>query len=374
MIRTDSVAGVVSRSLVFGIGLAVVVCMPSTARGAFIRSIWHNGGGDHEFTNPANWGGEAPGLPGNTEDPGGDVSNAIIQSDGPANLNSPFTPAYDFDVLIVRGSQTLNINADLNITNVPISIGNSGSADTVNHSNGTVTASALSIYTTNCVYNMSSGTLALVTGNINSGTMNQSGGSVVVSNLYVESGTVSNSAQYTLSGGTLTATSMVLRASGTVRVTGGSLNKTPLIHNGDNLHIDSGGLLEISGGVHDLRGRIYNYGTVRIVGNAATIAAHQLPGVNGTYEFVLDADGVSTLDYDSWVATANITINIDGSNYIGSNANIVLMDAAGGLLNTSTTVNVYGFNSGYGATVEQDQDADEVRLMIQLLGSVFVVR
>jgi hypothetical protein len=360
--------------IVWGVGLMVVMALlPLVANGAFIRSIWHNGGGDHEFTNPANWGGEAPGLPGNTEDTN-DVSNAIIQSAGPANLNSPFTPAYDFDVLIVRNSQTLNINADLNITNVPISIGNSGSSDTVNHSNGTVTASALSLYTTNCVYNLSSGRVDIVTGNIDSGTMNQAGGDVTVSNLYIASGAVSNSAQYALSGGTLTATSITVRASGELHLTGGSLVTTPLAHNGDSLHIDPGGLLEISGGVHDIRGRIYNYGTVRIIGDGAMISLYQLPGASGTYEFVLDDDGVSTLDYDSWVSPENVTIDIDGSSYTGGDANIALMTAAGGLLSTSTAVNVSGFTSGYGATVEQDQDADQVRLMIQLLGSVFVVR
>ncbi|MBT3194817.1 MAG: hypothetical protein HN341_19900 [Verrucomicrobia bacterium] len=369
------------REFVRAVGLVVVAaCLPLVADGADIRVIWANAGGDREFTNVDNWHTQTNAsvhqLPGYAADTGnGDISNAIIQGSGPASLNSPFTPAYDFDVLIVRGSQTLNINADLNITNVPISVGNSGSTDTVNHSNGVVTASALSIYTTNCTYNMSSGTLALVTGNIDSGLMNQSGGDVTVSNLYVGSDAVSNSAQYNLSGGTLTATSVTVRASGELRLTGGSLVKTPLIHNGDNLHIDPGGLLEISGGVHDLYGRIYNYGTVRVIGNAATIDLHQLPSGSGTYAFVLDADGVSTLDYDSWVATTNLTIDVDGSSYTGSDANIILMDAAGGLLNTSTLVNVSGFDDEYIATVVQDMDLDEVRLTIDhITGSVFIVR
>jgi len=198
------------------------------------------------------------------------------------------------------------------------------------------------------------------------GIVNQSTGTVTTSTLTINSSGTGDASQYNLSGGgTLTATGIVVKASGELNLTGGSLNTTPVVQNHNALQIDSGGLVAISGGTHDIYGRIWNAGTLRVIGNASTIAIHQIQGgLAGTYEFILDSDGVSTLADDSWVALDGVTISVAGTAYSGGNTNILLFDSQN-LVSTSTTVNVTGFDGArYAATVTQDQAADEVMLVI----------
>ncbi len=186
-----------------------------------------------------------------------------------------------------------------------------------------------------------------------------SGGTLTTISVDVES-----SATCLISGGTLTATGVVVRASGELNVTGGALNTTAVLGTDSALEIKSGGLAEISGGTHDIYGRILNYGTLRVTGNAATIAIHEIPNVSdGTFEFTLDSDGVSTLTDDSWIGLGNATISVDGSAYSGGESNILLFDS-NNLVSTSTVVNVSGFHSKYSVSVTQDQDAEEVTLVI----------
>ena len=185
--------------------------------------------------------------------------------------------------------------------------------------------------------------------------------------LAVSAGTVD------IAGGTLTVTGVTVAASSTLDLTGGTLDLTPVAQNSNSLQINGGGVVEISGGTHDLYGRIYNYGTFRVTGNAATIAVHQLAGVVGTWEFVLDSDGVSTLVDDSWTSLGSATLNVDGSAYTGGDTSILLFDSQD-LTAVSSSVNITGFEPTYVASVEQDQDTDDVTLVITSKSSIFRFR
>lgn len=139
---TSEIVGLIALAFV------ALTLAPAAANAQLMRTSWTNAAGDFEFTNAGNWTGlEAPGLPGNQPDSGGgETTNAIIQGAVTSNLNSNFTAANPFDVLIVRSGATLNIAADLNTNNSPILFGQSGGfTDTIGHTAGTVTATNLSI-------------------------------------------------------------------------------------------------------------------------------------------------------------------------------------------------------------------------------------
>ena len=143
-----------------------------------VRVVWDNGGGDQEFTNPNNWNaGWDPSLPGGNPNqlPGyeaGAPSNAIMQTGGVTNLNSPFTPANFFTPLIVRGGHTFNINADLTISGTDFRAGQTGTGNTVNQNAGTLNTGGgnLSIgdagFASTGSYNLNGGNLIANTVNI----------------------------------------------------------------------------------------------------------------------------------------------------------------------------------------------------------------
>jgi hypothetical protein len=140
------------------------------------RSIWNNATGDYEFTTAGNWGGEAPGLPGNQPDSGGgETTNAIIQRSGPVNLTSNFTAANPFDVLIIRGGLTLNVAADMDLNGSPLLLGQTDPGNLLNQTAGTVSVTNLNI-----------GDLAQTgeegTYNLSGGTLNATGGITINDN------------------------------------------------------------------------------------------------------------------------------------------------------------------------------------------------
>lgn len=144
----------------------------STIFAADTRVSWGNSGGN-EFTNPLSWNAFAdPGasseLPGYALDSGNSV--AIIQSGNAANLNSDFTPANNFDGVLVRSTRTLNINALLNIPGTRLGLENTNVGSTaVNQSAaGSVIANRINI-------NNSGGATAFNTYNMNGGSITLSG-------------------------------------------------------------------------------------------------------------------------------------------------------------------------------------------------------
>ncbi len=316
--------------LALGVSLSVALCLPLPAR-AEKRVIWNNGGGDSEFTNSNNWSrqdGGGAALPGYAPDTN-ENSNAIIQHNGPANLNSPFTPAYDFDVLVVRNSQTLNINADLNITNIPISVGHAPSADTVNHSNGTVTASALSINTQDSIYNLLGGSLVL-------------GSNTAL--------TVSQTGTMSIAGGTLTnANQMSFSGDGRVVQTGGLVTINEGRNPAQGVTIINSDM-EIHGGTNIVHGQIWvgqnTPAEIRVVGSDAVISWSGLnegPATHyGHFTFMLDENGVSPINVVTWMSLSNATIVVDGAGFPVRTAgptNIVLFNSIGyaGAIATNTT-------------------------------------
>jgi fibronectin-binding autotransporter adhesin len=255
---------------------------------------------------------------------------------------------------------TNTYTGDTTITGVPLTIGGAGSLGSGSYAGAIVMNKALT-YSSSADQTLSGN----ITGGANTLTKDTSAASTLtltgtstLEYLAVSAGTVD------IAGGTLTVTGVTVAASSTLDLTGGTLDLTPVAQNNNSLQINGGGVVEISGGTHDLYGRIYNYGTFRVTGDAATIAIHQISNVGGTWEFVLDSDGVSTLVDDSWISLSGETINVDGSAYTGGDTEILLFDSSN-LLTTSTVVNVTGFSSDYlYAIVTQDMDTDHVTLVI----------
>ena len=338
--------------LAFGVFLSVAIGLPRVAH-AEKRVSWNNAGGDNEFTNSNNWSrldGLGAALPGYAPDTN-ENSNAIIQSAGPCNLNSPFTPAHFFDILVVRNSQTLNINADLNITNIPISVGHDTSADTVNHSNGTVTASSLSINTADSIYNLMGGALALASNTTLS--VNQTG------TLSIAGGTLTNANQMSFSGD-----GKVLQTGGLVTINEGrSPAQGVTVINSD---------MEIHGGTNIIHGQIFvgqNIPVeVKVVGSDAVISWSGLnegPATHyGHFTFTLDENGVSPINVVTWMSLSNATIVVDGAGFpvrTGGPTNIVLFDSAGYAGTPATNTTYLNFDPA--ATVEFVHDQSVTHAM-----------
>lgn len=110
---------------------------------------------------------------------------------------------------------------------------------------------------------------------------------------------ISNTAQLNLNGGALSFAD-------------GNANTSPL-------NIGNDAVLNITGGDHNLYGRvdIFGEGTIRVTGDAATIDLRQLVKSGGpnTFEFIFDSTGVSSLDYYSYFGAADQILYVDGSAY-----------------------------------------------------------
>lgn len=191
------------------------------------------------------------------------------------------------------------------------------------------------------------------------GTLNQSAGTVNSADIKIGLGVVNG--VYNLGGsGILTAASGVVQvgANGTMNVSGGAMTITrPAPNNTTALSVYSGGLLEISGGEHSIGGRINNNGTLRVSGDGATIGIHQINASSGDFEFIFDADGVSTLASDSWVDFSGASLIVDGSSYTGGNTSFDLVTTGDRLLGgfDAGNITVTGFGvEGVEYTLTQD--------------------
>lgn len=97
------------------------------------------------------------------------------------------------------------------------------------------------------------------------------------------------------------------------------------------VRIQSGAVLNISGGTHSLPGRISGTtsvnGTIRVTGNDATISMKQVIGFPGTLDFVFDADGISFLDFWSYFYASQTKLTVDASAYQGGSGHFKLVEA-----------------------------------------------
>ncbi len=349
-----------------------------------------------------------------------DTNNVIIENGATVTLDQ----ADIASLLRVNESGTFAVGQDVAITlSAALQVGFQG-AGTVNQSTGTVTTASLAVnsaVTTNLSqYNLSGGTVSVTSAlAVNEGgELNQSGGSLSVSG----TADVNRGGELNLSGGVLTAsTAPTVNSGGELNVSGGRL----AISGNNALSVASGGLVDISGGSvwRDLNeghmsvgvaggtirvrdgGALLLTNTVEYVatktlvfgggstleigangilnvhsqfsirdGSALTVSDRGADirigwlgtgGVGGDLAFELDEAGVSTVNVvGGWCSLGDIELTVDGSAYTGGSTTSVLVDAVN-LHNTSTVVNVTGFNSGYTATVVQDQDVDEVQLIIE---------
>ncbi|VGO12498.1 hypothetical protein PDESU_01051 [Pontiella desulfatans] len=235
---------------------------------------------DSEWDNAANW--DLARVPGAL---GADL--AMIDSASVVNVSSNYSGIYAWET-VVKGGALLNIAADL-----------IGGADTMVGSDGDY------------------------------GFVYQTAGDNEVETLTVGDAAALSNSVYTLSGGTLTTLGeLVINSGGVMKVTGGSMEvATAVSSTARGVALASGGVLEISGGTYQDTSRIWGESgcTVRIIGDAADITVHQLFGrYYGSFDFILNETGVSTLKNNSWGSLGTVTFNIDGAAYTGGPKDIVL--------------------------------------------------
>ena len=156
-----------------------------------------------------------------------------------------------------------------------------------------------------------------------------------------------SSAVYTLSGGTHEAALVKVNANGVLRVTGGTVTTgNGIAGNKGALSVGPGGVVEVSGGTYidTSRMSLNADGTFRIIGDDADVTVHQLFWAYGTFDFVLDETGVSTLVNDSYGSMSACNFTIDGSGYTGGAKDILLFSATAsyGALGTNYTVTGLG--------------------------------
>ena len=168
------------------------------------------------------------------------------------------------------------------------------------------------------------------------GVVNQSGGTAGAVNLYLGEG----------------------GSSGTYNMSGGILN-VGTVDAGTYLTLLANNLINFSGGTSTINGRVScgSTSTIRVTGSDATVNLYQATGtMAGTYEFIFDAAGVSSLDYSSYVQfAAGAKLVVDGSAYTRGPASFTLIDtyATGMLMDfAAENITVTGFPGGY--TLEQN--------------------
>jgi len=134
--------------------------------------------------------------------------------------------------------------------------------------------------------------------------------------------------------------------------------------------------MRITGGTVALSGQIYvgsNTPTVfEIIGDDANVSMVRLNtagGPKGLFRFVLDETGVSTINVPGWMNLSNLAVEVDGSQYEGGPASIVLIDS-NNLVSPGDPAKftVTGFaEKGLTASVIQDQTngKDWVLLVIE---------
>ncbi len=143
----------------------------------------------------------------------------------------------------------------------------------------------------------------------------------------------------------------------------------------------NGGTLALRGGLPSSNAtlRVFNGSTFKVVGGSGEsidVAAFVSDGAAGsTLAFELDEAGVGTLNVITGAcALADFALTVDGSAYAGGTGSMVLIDTPD-LQSISTDVTLTGFSQNrYVVSLVQDQAADEVRLLVEGAGTVFVVR
>lgn len=159
-----------------------------------------------------------------------------------------------------------------------------------------------------------------------------------------------------------------LTGSGRLIVYGGSFS----LRGGGAADLTRLGLLtEISGGTFLIEGQqlLESSGVLRVVGDnpSMDIRLQRLSASSsGTFQFVMDATGVGTVNFDYWINLGSVAVHADGSAYEGGPGEIVLIDSTN--LNTPanpSNFSVSGFE-GKGLDVEivQDTSEDCVRLVM----------
>ncbi|VGO12224.1 hypothetical protein PDESU_00775 [Pontiella desulfatans] len=135
-------------------------------------------------------------------------------------------------------------------------------------------------------------------------------------------------------------------------------------------------LIEISGGAVNFGTGHCQFGKggpceVRVIGDDASISMAILnqqnaTGSQGTFRFVLDESGVSPIEMSSYMHLAEATIIVDGSAYMGGSSTSVLFSASNiQTLADPNNISMTGFEeNAFTASVVQDTDLDEVRLII----------
>lgn len=157
----------------------------------------------------------------------------------------------------------------------------------------------------------------------------------------------------------------------TINLLDGSAFTMPKVSSGNNASWTIDGTLEISGGTHAFNERLFGSGTIRVVGSDSETHFNQIGG-SLNYEFVFDADGVSSLIGGGtgiggsgagpyWSALGSSTLDVDGSAFVLSGApqTFTLMDTTTTALSNFNTanVNITGLGvEGLNYTFQQYQD------------------
>lgn len=157
-----------------------------------------------------------------------------------------------------------------------------------------------------------------------------------------------------------------------LNLTGGSLTLQDGNSNTSSIAIAANAVLNISGGTHNLYGRISvsEPGTIRVTGNDATINLRQVAGFSGgTFEFVFDSDGVSSLDYYSYINPTSNNLFVDGTAFTrtSSSQNFTLIDSTnllGGEFQAANIAVVGLGAEGSGWTLTQDQVTDDITITV----------
>jgi hypothetical protein len=318
-------------------------------------------------------------------------------------VNAAVTLDVDDTAAIVRVNNTaatsnqkliVNQNKNLNITSF-LQLGTGIGGGIVTQSAGTVTAGQISINNDGagdvCRYDLSGGNVSATNSATvkNAGQLNVSGGKFSTAALTTDAGGTVN-----LTGGILDVAG-TLTANGTVTVNGGMVSNNiagaggggRIIAGTDSIKMLSGSyaltggaatdavninvaLFEISGGDVDLMGqvRVGSGAEMKIVGDAATIDVLRLNNqgtYTGTFRFVLDETGVSTINSAGYINLSTATIIVDGTAYLGAAGTFDLFKGTtlAGLATTSN-ITVVGFDSFGGAYVTQDATSGLVQLTV----------
>jgi hypothetical protein len=206
------------------------------------------------------------------------------------------------------------------------------------------------------------------------GLVNQTAGTVDVATLNVgDGGTAPSNSVYNLSNGSLSASGITtIKGNGIFRQTGGDVTvATEIAQNAKGMDLESGSLVEISGGTWLDTSRLYSAADsiFRIIGDDADVTIHQIStGTQGTFEFLLDETGVSTLKNNSWGDLRNCTFTIDGSAYAGGPKSIVLYSGSAnqplGADYTVTGLGVEGVDWKWTETL-----SNPITITLQILGT-----